>query len=100
MHSREGGREGGDGKFRGENGVWGDILKVGINIEKIDIDFSRSFHMNMGNRENTLFWKDVWIGEGCLSENFLRLFLLDSNKEVCIKDRVSWDGGGRSRRWD
>nr|GEW91790.1 reverse transcriptase domain, reverse transcriptase zinc-binding domain protein [Tanacetum cinerariifolium] len=46
----------------GGSGIWRDIVKVGIDLDKIRIGFFTSFSKKVGNGGDTSFWKDRWIG--------------------------------------
>nr|GEZ00298.1 putative RNA-directed DNA polymerase, eukaryota [Tanacetum cinerariifolium] len=54
----------------GGSGVCRDIVKVGIDLDKIEMGFSFLFLKKLGNRGDTLFWKDKWIGNVRLCNKF------------------------------
>ncbi|GKB81479.1 RNA-directed DNA polymerase, eukaryota, reverse transcriptase zinc-binding domain protein, partial [Tanacetum coccineum] len=43
----------------------------------------------IGNGESTRFWNDVWCGISPLKEQYPRIFLLDTDKDCFISNRVS-----------
>lgn len=57
IHGRDGGWRG--GKYRRYKGVWGDIIKVGVSMDKIGVDFTKSFHKKIGEGERTAFWEEA-----------------------------------------
>ncbi|GJT21272.1 hypothetical protein Tco_0891209 [Tanacetum coccineum] len=63
-------------------GVWKNIIKTGMELDRQGINFSNSFVKKVGNGENTLFWEDLWVEDGSLCDNFPRLYELESNKHV------------------
>ena len=84
------------------SGKWGDIVKVGKDIEASGISFYSSFVKKMGNGLSTRFWLDPWIGDGVvLKEKFPRLFRLELNESVSVGEMRSWNGDtwGWSWRW-
>ena len=62
----------------------------------------------MGNGCDSLFWLENWMGGGSLHVKFPRLFALENNKEVSLRDKIqngilyglrrSRGGGGGVRR--
>lgn len=83
-----------DGVYHGEGGVWGDIMKIGLSIDKLDVGFTNSFLKEVGNGENTRFWDDVWVGNCRLRDKFPRLFRLERNKGVNVRGRVLLEADG------
>nr|GEX66411.1 reverse transcriptase domain, reverse transcriptase zinc-binding domain protein [Tanacetum cinerariifolium] len=71
----------------GGSGIWRDIVKVGIDLDKIRIGFFTSFSKKVGNGGDTSFWKDRWIGNVRLCDKFPRLCHLDRCKEARVIDR-------------
>ncbi|XP_071689086.1 uncharacterized protein [Rutidosis leptorrhynchoides] len=53
--------------LKGKGGVWANILRAGTSIDKLGIDFRAP-----------------------LKERYKRLFFLESNQQVNVKDRVQW----------
>ena len=41
--------------------IWGDIVRVGKDIDKTGINFCSSFGKTVGNGYNTRFWLDRWV---------------------------------------
>ena len=101
IHGESGGLEvDGVGSRVGRSGLWRDIVKVGLDIEKVGIEFSSSFSKNLGDGGDTLFWEDRWVGGIRLRERFPRLFQLDRHKEARVVDRGRWCEGVWRWEWD
>ncbi|XP_071699746.1 uncharacterized protein [Rutidosis leptorrhynchoides] len=46
---------------QGKSGVWINILRAGLDIEKAGVDFSNSFKKVIGDGSETYFWDDAWL---------------------------------------
>ena len=57
--------------------------------------------LKAGNRLNTLFWLDRWVGDVPLRVRYRRLFDLFDNKLVIVAQMfaLGWDEGGGAWRW-
>nr|GEW20960.1 RNA-directed DNA polymerase, eukaryota, reverse transcriptase zinc-binding domain protein [Tanacetum cinerariifolium] len=86
--------------------LWSSIVKE-LNVLKYQgFDFVSHCKIKVGNRRNTSFWKDLWIGDSCLSLAFPCLYALENNKDCTIlelvdlvvltnsEDRWVWDLNG------
>ncbi|GKC74702.1 RNA-directed DNA polymerase, eukaryota, reverse transcriptase zinc-binding domain protein [Tanacetum coccineum] len=81
--------------------IWGDIMRVGKDIDKMGINFCSSFGKMVGNGYNTRFWLDRWVGEGVLlCENFPRLFRLETNKDESVGEKMVWGEKGWEWQWN
>lgn len=49
--------------------------------------------------ENTLFWKDLWIGEQPLYIRFPRLCCVVNDKSISMADKWSWQVGSCVFSW-
>ena len=58
--------------------MWGNIIKVGNDIDKLGINFSESFGKKVGEGGSMRFWTDKWMGNFNLLDKFPRLFRLDT----------------------
>ncbi|XP_076946011.1 putative mitochondrial protein AtMg00310 [Bidens hawaiensis] len=70
------------------NGIWAMIVKSisKLNDEnRIPISVIRK---KVGNGNNTLFWKDVWIENSPLCSQFPRLFNLEINKDCFLNEKL------------
>lgn len=68
-------------------GLWHNIVGALKNIQSIPQLNNFGITKRVGNGKNTRFWKDLWIGEECLSFRFPRLFALETEKDCIIHDR-------------
>nr|GEX24184.1 RNA-directed DNA polymerase, eukaryota, reverse transcriptase zinc-binding domain protein [Tanacetum cinerariifolium] len=84
----------------GVKGVWGDIVKVGRNIDKMGIEFSSSFVKKVGDRSSISFWGDRWVDGVRLMDRYPRLFHLDRFKESVVANKGRWDEGTWIWVWD
>ncbi|GJX98516.1 hypothetical protein Tco_0355535 [Tanacetum coccineum] len=81
--------------------IWGDIIRVGKDIDKIGINFCSSFGKMVGNGYNTRFLLDRWVGEGVLlCEKFPRLFRLETNKDESVGEKRVWGEEGWEWQWN
>ncbi|XP_071728938.1 uncharacterized protein [Rutidosis leptorrhynchoides] len=60
----------------------------GIAIEQSQVEFRNCFRRSIHDGGNTSFWHDHWIGVDKLSSLFPRLYRLESNVDVTVKERV------------
>ncbi|XP_071719242.1 uncharacterized protein [Rutidosis leptorrhynchoides] len=49
---------------------------------------NHSFNNPIGDGRNTLFWKDIWCGSTCFKDLFPRIFRLETNQNVSIRERI------------
>ncbi|GJX59218.1 hypothetical protein Tco_0290608 [Tanacetum coccineum] len=68
-------------------GVWGDIVRVGLDLDKLGIGFTNSFCKRVGNGWNTYFWEHRWRGDMSFKDRFSRLYHLDSRKEASMAEK-------------
>ncbi|GJS34354.1 RNA-directed DNA polymerase, eukaryota, reverse transcriptase zinc-binding domain protein [Tanacetum coccineum] len=58
--------DGAMGEFVGlggvRSGVWGDIVRVGRDIDRLGVCFSSSFTRKVGDGSRVSFWDDRWVG--------------------------------------
>ncbi|XP_071739167.1 uncharacterized protein [Rutidosis leptorrhynchoides] len=80
--------------------TWYNIYKAGVAIDKLVITFSSSFAKEVGNGESIKFWSDIWIGSSSLMESYSRLYALESDKQVLVKDRIVQSGENWSLNWN
>ncbi|XP_071739795.1 uncharacterized protein [Rutidosis leptorrhynchoides] len=84
----------------GKSGVWTNILRACYDIEKLGVNFSRSFFKSIGNGLETSFWCDPWLGDKPLQEAFNWLFRLDNNQEATVNNKIKWEASTWSASWD
>ena len=71
-----------------KRGVWENIIGSGFFIDKIVIDFSKSFVRKVTSGDDTLFWHDIWApSHKCLKEQFPRLYALENQKYCRLNSR-------------
>ncbi|GJU23264.1 putative RNA-directed DNA polymerase, eukaryota, reverse transcriptase zinc-binding domain protein [Tanacetum coccineum] len=82
-------------------GTWESIIRSGSAIDNMSIPFKKSFSKRIGDGNDTLFWKYVWVNEGvCLKDRFPHLFALESNKDCKISERWCQVNGVWSGAWN
>lgn len=97
IYGKEGGLEDA-GKWEGGSSTWSNIIKVGSDIEKLGIEWKESFGKKVGNGEDTSFWSERWLGKFTLAKKFPRLFKLEKNPFVTVRDRMP-NGEDSSGKW-
>ncbi|XP_071689016.1 uncharacterized protein [Rutidosis leptorrhynchoides] len=75
---------------QGASSVWGNILRAGYMIEKLDIKFGTSFSRRIGNGVDTEFWNTPWLCDLPLKDKLKQLFHLDNEQDCSVRDRVRW----------
>lgn len=50
----------GSGNFRGQGGIWNNIIFVGSVVDSLGLDFSSSFTKKHGDGLSISFWLDNW----------------------------------------
>ncbi|KAJ9564334.1 hypothetical protein OSB04_000300 [Centaurea solstitialis] len=83
----------------GNSSVWGNIVKVGLEVDKLGINFSSSFWKSIGDGTESKFWEDYWLKLGSLKDNFPRLFKLEEDRKVSVAERGSFSKGTWSWEW-
>ncbi|GKE09123.1 RNA-directed DNA polymerase, eukaryota [Tanacetum coccineum] len=64
--------------------MWVSVIKaIHIRLGNVDRDVQK-----VGNGSDSLFWLENWLGEGSLDVKYPRLFSLEENKEVSLRDKV------------
>ncbi|GKC42947.1 reverse transcriptase domain, reverse transcriptase zinc-binding domain protein, partial [Tanacetum coccineum] len=81
-------------------GVWGDIVRVGLDLDKLGIGFINSFCRRVGDGWDTYFWADRWRGDMCFKDRFTRLYHLDSRKEAKVAEKGEWVEGIWKWKWE
>ncbi|XP_071714382.1 uncharacterized protein [Rutidosis leptorrhynchoides] len=80
--------------------TWTSIVNARNYLSDVSIQFSNSFKMSVGDGSASSLWKDRWLTDECLQQNFKRLFELDANKDVKVCERVRWTNAGCVFSWD
>ncbi|KAJ9556730.1 LOW QUALITY PROTEIN: hypothetical protein OSB04_011344 [Centaurea solstitialis] len=88
LYGNDDGLEGDNGsRGRAISSVWATIAKTGRDIDSVGVLFS-----------GTKFWDDRWAGSERLRDRFARLYLLESVKEVSVRNRGEFEGDSWSWR--
>nr|GEX60003.1 UvrD-like helicase, ATP-binding domain, P-loop containing nucleoside triphosphate hydrolase [Tanacetum cinerariifolium] len=82
------------------SGVWIDILRGGIEIDGMGLDFSSFCLGVLGNGRDIRFWVDRWVDNRRLCDRFPRLYHLDRRNEGCIWDKGSWFNDVWCWKWE
>ncbi|XP_071719342.1 uncharacterized protein [Rutidosis leptorrhynchoides] len=82
-----------------KSGVWPNIVRAGISIDKIWLQFGRSFIKQIGDGNHTEFWDDPWLIDGPLKHRFKRLFHLEADQRATVRSRITWNNNGVRCYW-
>ncbi|GJW58321.1 hypothetical protein Tco_0105052 [Tanacetum coccineum] len=63
---------------------WLDIIKEVLALKRNGIDLMTYCRKKVGNGEDTLFWKEVWMGDKALKFQYARLYALEANQRVGV----------------
>ncbi|XP_071694989.1 uncharacterized protein [Rutidosis leptorrhynchoides] len=80
--------------------IWNEIIKAGKIADNLGANFSNSITKCLGNGNNTKFWLEKWCGSETFSSQFRRLFMLDSNKNALVSERLSSSNSHTSGTWN
>ncbi|XP_071717917.1 uncharacterized protein [Rutidosis leptorrhynchoides] len=80
---------GGDFSCSYFTGTWGNIILAGGCLDGLGIPFSGSMCKSVPNGASTVFWSEKWLGDSSFRQQFPRLFMLESDKEARVMDRVN-----------
>ena len=64
--------------------IWADIMQVGKRWPEFLDFFKSNVQLKVGDGKDILFWRDRWMGERALKEEFPRLYMLSSDKEKSL----------------
>ncbi|GJU29316.1 peroxidase 64 [Tanacetum coccineum] len=81
-------------------GTWGNIVRVGREIDRTGVVFSSSFGRKLGNGDGIRFWKDKWAGDFKLCERFPRLFRFEGDEDVSVRNHGEWGSDGWRWKWE
>lgn len=86
---------------RGLNGKisswWKDVITISVGEQGGWMH--ENLERQMGDGNSTLFWKDSWIGEAALKDEFPRLFNVCLDKDITLGLKGSWVGSEWLWRW-
>lgn len=75
--------------------IWRDICCLGEVSSGIGTILQEGFRLEVQSGHEISFWNQVWLGDTTLKEEFPRLFLISSQKEMVINDLKDGSGYGR-----
>ena len=73
-------------------GVWSRIVGSITQLHETQTVADGSIRRVLGNGERTMFWRDVWCGDGRLDVRFPRIFALSSVPDALVRDLRVDDG--------
>ncbi|GJX49233.1 putative ribonuclease H-like domain-containing protein [Tanacetum coccineum] len=75
--------------WRGDEGGrgWTDIIKIGVEIDGVRVDFTHSCLGVLGGGRDIRCWDDGWVENKILRDRFPRLYHMDSRKEGSVLDK-------------
>lgn len=65
---------------------WSIIMKLGTDLQKIDINLFSEFKNRIRDYACTLLWKDIWIGGSPLKDYYKSLYFLETEKNYRVKE--------------
>nr|GEX53010.1 RNA-directed DNA polymerase, eukaryota, reverse transcriptase zinc-binding domain protein [Tanacetum cinerariifolium] len=68
--------------------TWGSILSSINRLKEKGIDILSFCTRKLGNGESTHFWEDIWFGSTPLRLQFPRIYLLDTDRNCPIANRI------------
>nr|GEZ99313.1 hypothetical protein [Tanacetum cinerariifolium] len=83
--------------------LWSSILREMHVLVLKGFDLMAHCKKRIGDENNTSFWRDPWIGDQPLRLMFLRLFVLDKEKEITVASKLglpSVDSSFHRQSWD
>ncbi|GJW18812.1 RNA-directed DNA polymerase, eukaryota, reverse transcriptase zinc-binding domain protein [Tanacetum coccineum] len=70
------------------SGTWSQISKLKGDLNNVGINLPMLFKKKLGNRRNTSFWHDNWLGGSSLRDTFPRLYGLETMKNCLVFERA------------
>lgn len=80
----EGGLKGDAFRKSSGNSVWANVIKVRQEIEKVGLNFTSSFGIEVGDAGHIKFWRDRWVDKEILGDRLKRLHALETNREAKV----------------
>lgn len=72
--------------------IWFSISKFEVELEDWYISFNNLLERKIGAGDNTYFWKDHWIDNKALNDVFPKLYLIKTQKNCKIVERIHIHG--------
>ncbi|GJX04945.1 RNA-directed DNA polymerase, eukaryota, reverse transcriptase zinc-binding domain protein [Tanacetum coccineum] len=76
--------------------IWLDIVREMEQLKNHGTDLIRFIHKKIGNEADTSFWEDVWRGDGSFKSLYLRIYALETCKNVNVAVKMSHENVGYS----
>ncbi|GKD95008.1 RNA-directed DNA polymerase, eukaryota, reverse transcriptase zinc-binding domain protein, partial [Tanacetum coccineum] len=67
---------------------WGSIMTTVYRLKRKGIDLLSFCSRSIGNGVETKFWTDLWHGDKPLKAQFHHIFLLDSDRDCSVENRI------------
>ncbi|XP_071700108.1 uncharacterized protein [Rutidosis leptorrhynchoides] len=80
--------------------TWVNIIKNGVTLIDLGLNFKESFKKIIGNVAGTRFWDDIWLGNSSLKCRFRRLYMLESDRDCSVSNRISWNENECELHWN
>ncbi|GKD08573.1 RNA-directed DNA polymerase, eukaryota, reverse transcriptase zinc-binding domain protein [Tanacetum coccineum] len=69
--------------------IWLDLIRELSSLTHKAINLIALVKRKLGNKENTLFWEDIWLGDSSLKTKFSRLFALEFCKDISVAEKIA-----------
>ncbi|XP_076931695.1 uncharacterized protein LOC143596926 [Bidens hawaiensis] len=69
-------------------GVWNNVSKIDETLLERNVQLKELIIGDVGDRKNTLFWLDTWVGDKPLCCQFPSLFWLERRKRCLVRDKT------------
>nr|GEY79223.1 RNA-directed DNA polymerase, eukaryota, reverse transcriptase zinc-binding domain protein [Tanacetum cinerariifolium] len=67
---------------------WLDILREVSSLKSKAIDLLNYARIKVGNKANTMFWEDLWVGDSTLKMQYPRLYSLELQKDINVAEKL------------
>ena len=71
------------------NCTWKNILLRIRNLKSVNLNLPNILQVSIGDGKGTSFWEDKWLELGILKNIFPRLYALELDKKVKVKNRIT-----------
>ncbi|XP_071728940.1 uncharacterized protein [Rutidosis leptorrhynchoides] len=100
IHGRDGGLGSSNTNRTIRDSIWNGIKALDNDFPKLNLNFANSFLRVISEGKEVLFWKDTWLGEHPLCVTFARLFIMETNKDARVADRITKEGPNILLNWN
>lgn len=73
-------------------GVWKDVCKATLGDPIVRSTLQIGWRRRIGNGNDTRFWLDPWVGDGCLKDLFPRLYSISISRTGSVASMGFWNG--------